>query len=164
MIFGSKDFYICSVENKDIEEVLEVYNSNVHFLINHLNIDKVSVEWINHEIESMREIGYLSCKIVDRSTLKIIGILDFKVDEEIYLSLLMIHNDFKGKGFGKIIFQLFEEYVKSLNSKSIRIDVVTNYDNAVLKFWINNGFNKFDEVELNWTGKILPALTMKKFL
>lgn len=31
MVFLSKDFYVNLIENKDIEEVLEVYNSNDHF-------------------------------------------------------------------------------------------------------------------------------------
>ena len=74
----------------------------------------------------------------------------------------MIHNDFRGKGFGKLIFQGFEEYVKSLKSKCI--DVVTNYDHSVLDFWIKNGFIKFKDIELNWAGKRLPAVTMKKNL
>lgn len=97
----------------------------------------------------MKEIGFYSCKIVEISSEKIMGVIDFKVGEETYLSLLMIHNDFKSKGFGKLILQAFEEYVKSLKSKCIRIDVVTNYENSALDFWIKNGFIKFKNVELN---------------
>lgn len=164
MVFQSKDFYAKLVENKDIKEVLEVYNSNAHFLINHMDRNKVTSEWILQEFENMRDIGFHSYKFVEIRTGKIIGIVDFKVDDETYLSLLMIHSDFQGKGFGKLIFQEIEEYAKSLKSKCIRIDVVTNYDNSVLNFWVNNGFVKFKDVELNWTGKVLPAVTMKKFL
>ena len=112
----------------------------------------------------MKEVGFYCCKIVELSSGKIIGIMDFKIAEETYLSLLMIHNDYKSKGFGKLIFQALQEYVKSLISKCIRIDVVANYDNSVLDFWTRNGFIKFKDVELNWTGKTLPATTMKKRL
>jgi len=63
---------------------------------------------------------------------------------------------------GKQIFRAFEEYAKSLKSKCIRIDVVTNYDNSVFDFWVRNGFVKFKHVELNWTGKTLPAIIMKR--
>jgi GNAT superfamily N-acetyltransferase len=164
MIFQSKSFYVDLVENKDIKEVLEVYNSNERFLINHMDRNKVTSEWIFQELEGMRDVGFYSCKIVEISTGKIIGIVDFKVDDETYLSLLMMHNAFQGKGLGKLILNDFEEYTKSFKSKCIRIDVVTNYDNSALNFWINNGFIKFKDVELNWTGKILPAVTMKKFL
>jgi GNAT superfamily N-acetyltransferase len=90
--------------------------------------------------------------------------MDFKVDKETYLSLLMIHHVFKGKGLGKLVFQSFEEYAGSQKSNCIRIDVVTGYSNSVLDFWIKNGFSSFKDVELNWTGKILPAVTMKKNL
>lgn len=164
MIFGSRDFYVDNIDNGDLEKVLEVYNSNDHFLLNHMNTSKVTSEWILEELTSMKKAGFYSCKIVQRNSGKNIGIMDFKVGEETYLSLLMIHNDFKGNGIGKIIFQDFEQYTKSLKSRCIRIDVVTNYDNSVLDFWIKNGFVKFKDVELNWTGKILPAVTMKKYL
>lgn len=164
MVFQSKDFYGDVIENKDLNEVREVYNSNDHFLMNHMDRNKVTSEWILQEIESVRDVGFQSCKIVEISTGRIIGIVDFKVDDETYLSLLMIHNDFQGKGFGKLVFQAFEQYTKSLKSKCIRIDVVTNYNKSVLNFWFNNGFIKFKDVELNWTGKILSAVTMKKFM
>ena len=164
MIFQSKGFYIDLVSNNDVKEVLEVYNSNENFLMHHMDMNKVTSKWIIEELESMRDIGFCSCKIVENCTGKTIGIIDFMIADETYLSLLMINSAFQGKGFGKLIFQGFEEYVKSLKSKCIKIDVVTNYDDSVLDFWINNGFIKFKDVELNWTGKVLTAVTMKKFL
>jgi len=164
MIFETKYFYVDLVNINDLNEVIDIYNSNKHFLVAHMDKEKITNQWLIEEIKSMKEIGFNSGKIVEKSTGKIIGVMDFKIDEESYLSLLMIHNDFKGKGFGKQIFQAFEEYVKSLKSKCIRIDVVTNYDSSVLDFWIKHGFIRFKDIELNWTGKKLPAVTMKKHL
>lgn len=164
MIFKSEIFYVDLVENKDLNEILEVYNSNRHFLINHLDKEKVTVKWVLGELESMKEVGFCSCKIVENSSGKIIGVMDFKVEEETYLSLLMVHNDYRCMGYGKLIFQAFEEYSKSLKSNCIRVDVVTSYDDSVLDFWIRNEFIKFKDTELNWAGKILPAITMKKTL
>lgn len=164
MFFESKGFYGDLIQNKDLNEVVNVYNSNKHFLINHMGKEEITNEWIIQELESMKELGFYSCKIVDKSSKKIIGIMDFKVGEETYLSLLMIHNDYKSKGLGKLIFQTFEKYANSLKSNCIRIDVVTNYDNFVLDFWIKSGFTKSKNVELNWNGKILPAVTMQKDL
>ncbi|WAG58010.1 hypothetical protein LL033_18610 [Clostridium estertheticum] len=60
------------------------------------------------------------------------------------------------------MYQALEEYAKEVKSKCMRIDVVTNYDNAVLNFWVKNGFDKIKDVELEWIGKILPAVIMKK--
>ena len=164
MIFETKSLYVDLVNYNDLNEIIEVYNSNKHFLVAHMDREKISNQWIMEEIESMKKIGFCSGKIVEKSSGKIIGVMDFKAGEESYLSLLMIHNDFKGKGYGKLIFQAFEEYVRSLESKCIRIDVVSNYDNSVLDFWIKNGFIKYNDIELNWTGKKLPAVTMKKNL
>lgn len=164
MIFESKNIYIARVEIKDLNDIVEVYNSNKYFLVNHMDTDKVTYEWVLEELETMTKIEFCSCKIVDKISGKIIGIIDFKIGEETYLSLLMLHNDYKNKGFGKLIYQAFEEYIKSLKSKNVRIDVVSNYSDSVLEFWIKNGFKKFKDIELNWTGKLLPAVIMKKIL
>lgn len=164
MIFETKNLYVGRVNHGDLNEVIEIFNSNKRFLATHMDKEKITNQWMIEEIESMKEIGFCSGKIVEKSSGRIIGVMDFKVGEESYLSLLMIHNDFKGKGFGKLIFQAFEEYAKSQKSKCIRIDVVTHYDSSVLDFWINNGFVKFNNIELNWAGKKLPAVIMKKNL
>jgi GNAT superfamily N-acetyltransferase len=164
MIFETEGFYIDLVVNEDINDVVEVYNSNRNFLQNHVGTDKVVKEWILDEIESMRKIDFYSCKVVEKSSGKLIGIIDFKIGEETYLSILMLHKDYKNKGIGKYVYQGLEEYAKSEKSKCMRIDVVTNYDDAVLDFWTRNGFVKFKNIELNWTGKILPAVIMKKNL
>ncbi|MCB2300075.1 GNAT family N-acetyltransferase [Clostridium tagluense] len=164
MIFQSKGFYIDLVQNKDLKDIVEVYNSNKYFLINHMDMDIIKYEWIVEELESMKKADFYSCKVVEKSSGKIIGIIDFKIGEETYLSLLLIHNDYKNKGFGRLIYKALEEYITSVKSKCIRIDVVINYDDSVLKFWVKNGFSKIKDIELNWTGKILPAIIMKKFL
>ncbi|WP_027624516.1 GNAT family N-acetyltransferase [Clostridium lundense] len=162
MIFQSEAFDVDLVENKDINEIVQVYNSNKNFLRNHIGSNKVTDEWMLEELESMKKLNFYSCKVVQKSSNRIIGIIDFKIGKETYLSLLMIHNDYKNKGCGKLIYQALEEYAKSLQSECIRIDVVTNYDENVLNFWIRNGFYKLKNVELNWSGKNLPAVIMKK--
>jgi len=164
MLFQTKDFYVEIIDNKDSNKIVEIYNSNKKFLLSHMNMENVTVQWVIEEIESMKKVGFYSCKIVEILSGKTIGIIDFKIGEETYLSLLMIHKDFKCRGYGKLILHAFEEYAKTLKSKFIRIDVVTNYDSSVLDFWIKNKFIRFEEVELNWAGKILSAVTMKKYL
>ncbi|WP_313165164.1 GNAT family N-acetyltransferase [Sedimentibacter sp.] len=164
MFFELKDFCIDLAESKDSDEIAEVYNSNKQFLKSHMNRERVTNEWILQELESMKEAGFYPCKIVETMSGKIIGIIDFKAGEEAYLSLLMIKDDLKGKGIGKLIFQSFEKYARSQKSKCIRIDVVTDYDNSVLDFWINNGFVKIEDIKLNWTEKTLPAVIMRKYL
>lgn len=164
MLFGSEGFCVDLVEIKDVDGIASVYNSNKRFLASHMDKEKVSKEWILQELQSMKKVGFNSCKIIETNSGRVIGVMDFKISRETYLSLLMIHNDHRGKGLGKLIYRSFEEYAKAQGSKCVRIDVVTGYDDSVLDFWTKNGFAKIRDVELNWTGKTLPAITMKKNL
>ena len=164
MVFESEEFYIDSIENHNIEDICKIYNSDPQFLLKHLGSQKVTREWVLGEITSARKSGFQLCIIIEKCSGNKIGILDFKTAEETYLSLLFIHNDFKGRGIGKKVFTNFEKYITSLNSKCIRIDVVQDYDDSVFNFWINNGFSEFQKAELDWSGNILSAITLKKHL
>lgn len=164
MIFESKDFLFDNADINDVEDIVKIYNSHPDFLIKHMDINEVKNEWILEELDTMKNIGFYSCKVIEKGTGKIVGLIDFKTGEVTYLSLLMIHNDYLNKGFGKVIYQAFEEYIKLEKSKCIRIDVVTDYDDRVLNFWTINGFDKIETIELNWSGKVLPAVIMKKSL
>lgn len=162
MYFETKRLYVDSVEKDKLVDILEIYNSNTNFLEVHMSKKSVDVNWIKEEIKTTEESGFHSCKIVLKETEKVIGIIDFSLKKECYLSLIMIHNNYKKMGYGKEIYLGFEKLIKSKKCKSIRIDVVTNYDNNVLEFWRLNGFDVIDNIELNWTGKVLPAVVMKK--
>lgn len=162
MIYQIKDYVMDLMLEEDLEEILNIYNSNVQFLLNHMDRDMVTIDWIHKEFREMIDIGFKSFKVVEKNTNRIIGIIDYKIDKETYLSLLMIHNDFKYRGIGKLIYKAFEEHCIAMKSSSIRIDVVNDYDSVVYDFWIKNGFSIFEEIEINWTGKVLPAVVMKK--
>lgn len=164
MIFKTKDFYVDLVEKEDLEDIVEVYNSNTIFLKSHLEIDKVTSKRLYNELEIMKQDDFHSYKIIKKDTNEIVGFIDFKIDNETYLSLLMLHNKYKNKDIGKSIYKILEKYVKSLKSYYIRIDVVTNYDNNVINFWRKNGFNSIKDIKLNWGDKILSAVIMKKKL
>lgn len=164
MVFESEDLYIDSIKQSDICAVVQLYNSNTYFLKNHMHTDEVTPQWVTNELGSMKNLGFSSCKALEKDTQKLVGIIDFKIDVESYLSLLMIHSDYANRGLGKQIYKTFEAYVKSKGSKRIRLDVVTGYSDKVLNFWIGNGFHKSDDISLNWNGVILPAVTMIKIL
>ncbi|WFD08876.1 GNAT family N-acetyltransferase [Tepidibacter hydrothermalis] len=164
MLFKSNWFRVDVVKNKDLNEIIEVYNSNENFLINHMDKEEITTEWMSRELKTMKEIGFLCCKITDMNSEKIVGVVDFKIDKETYLSLLMIHNDYKNNGLGRLIYNDLEKYTLSLKSNCIRIDVVTDYDDSVIEFWSKNGFVEFGDTILNWTGKDLKAVVMKKNL
>lgn len=162
MIFETEKYRVELACCEDVFEIVEVYNSNKKFLINHIGKDKIDSTWIIKELEDMKKIKFSSCKIIEKESNKIIGVLDFKIEKETYLSILILESDYKSKGIGKLIYEALEKYAKLLQSKTMRIDVVTNYDVNVLQFWSSNGFTKFKDIKLSWGGKELPAIIMKK--
>ncbi|WP_432663821.1 GNAT family N-acetyltransferase [Wukongibacter baidiensis] len=162
MVFQTLNTYIDYIEDGDLQRITEVYNSNKRFLEAHIGKDYVDAKWVKNEIEEMKSIEFKSCKILSKDKNKIIGFLDFKVKETSYLSLLMLHSDFKGKEFGKEVYEGLEVYMRDNSSEAIRIDVVTGYNEKVTKFWLAQGFKIVDEIKLNWGDKELPAVVMKK--
>jgi len=163
MIVSDYKYCFDVVNESDFESILQVYNSNSEYLESHIGRTTVDEDWLKFEIDSMKEAGFISCKIVELKSDKIIGYIDYKLSKEAYLSILIIHNDLKGHGVGTNIYQLFEKYIAK-DSEAIRIDVVTNYNGPALEFWIRNEFEATEEIELSWGDMTLPAVTMKKAL
>ncbi len=164
MIFEADAFYIDVVEATDLNAVLEVYHSNKDFLLHHMGRDTVTYEWLQNEYNAMKTSDFCPCKVVEKGSGSIIGIADFRIGCETYLSLLMLHSDYQHRGLGKHFYQAIEEYARSHSGACIRIDVATDYDNSVFQFWSSRGFSKVQYVTLNWTGKRFPAVMMKKIL
>ena len=149
------------VELNDIHKVVEIYNSNVSFLMAHMGISNISKEFVSNEINEMKSVGFISSVIKDNKG-EIIGVCDFKIQEEAYLSLLMIHSKFKGNGLGKDIYNHLERVFKSKNVKRVRIDVVYDYEENVLGFWEKQGFVSKEKVELECNGHKYNATKMYK--
>ena len=164
MLFESENVYVQEVQPIDVQDIVSLYHSNQEFIRHHLGTDHITSEWVENEWESMKQSGFLSCKALEKKSGNIIGIIDFKVEEEAYLSLLMIHGEAQNQGIGKQIYDAFEEYAKLAHSKSIRLDVITKYSDNVVKFWSKRGFIKDRDIGLNWSGVTLPAIVMKKMI
>jgi GNAT superfamily N-acetyltransferase len=167
ILFEADKLYVEPVkieDIEDIEDIASVYNSNLHFLEKHIGVTKVETQWVYEELISMKEMEFCSCKIVEQGTGKIRGFIDYRLEKETYLSLIMLHSDAKGKGYGRLILQEFETYIKMLGSNCIRIDVVTDYDGSIMEYWRKRGFLPLEQLELNWSGRTLPAVKMLKQL
>ena len=162
MIFEIKEYCVEEISQSDINDIVEIYNSNQKFLENHLKRRRVTNEWYEKELKDMKDVVFKSCKIVDKKTRKIIGLLDFKIEKESYLSILMIHDTYKKQGVGRLIYKKFEEYLLSKGVCSIRIDVVINYDKDVIMFWSKLGYVENRNIELDWCGNKLSAIVIKK--
>lgn len=141
-----------------------MYNSNPEFLMRHTGRDRVTHPWIRNELAAMKGAGFVSGKIVEKLSRDIVGVIDFQVAKESYLSLLMLHAQAKNRGYGRQLYEAFEFYACRHQSTQIRLDVVTDYNDAVLRFWSKSGFHRYKDIELDWAGVVLPAVVMKKDL
>ena len=144
--------------------MVDIYNSNPAFLRHHLGMEAVDVSFISKEMISMNEIGFSSCAIVEETSGDIIGTLDFKYDDECYLSLLMLGAEYQKRGVGPEIYNFFEILAQENGSSSIRIDVVNDYPDNVVVFWEKLGFEQCEPVQLNWGNKVSSAIVMRKQL
>lgn len=165
MLFETNEYYVDYVDiQKDLKELKDIYNSNIEFLINHINRSEIDDIWLINEITKMNNSNFKCCKIFSKNKNHIIGLVDFRKDKTCYLSLLMLHKNYKSKGLGKKIYNSIETYLKFQNCSCIRIDVVYNYNKNIMKFWTNRGFKKVKNVELNWAEKKLSAICMIKYI
>ena len=58
-------YYFRKVTKIDIARIVEVYNSNKKFLVNHLGDESIDASFINNELAEMERINFLSYVIID---------------------------------------------------------------------------------------------------
>ena len=168
-MFQAGVFQIVKANDIDLAEIQGIYNSNKVFLLNHTGAsagaaDEVDNAWCLKDYCDMLNNGFTRCKIVEAEGNPAIGFLDFKIAEEAYLSLLILRKSRQGRGIGKEVYLGFEEYVRDLNCKRVRVDVVNNYEGSSLGFWLKNGFVLEKNVLLSWGEYRFPAKKMMKEL
>ncbi len=155
-------YVIRDVKDADIDMIVTIYNSNRKFLVNHLGMDAVDNRFIREEMLEMTANHFLSCVIVNELSNEIIGVLDYKPDSTVYLSLLMIHSNHHNKKIGQIVYNQFEKKMCKLGKSTVRIDVVNDYPDNVVLFWKKQGFIQQNEVNINWRNKKSKAVVMLK--
>ncbi|MGL4449849.1 MAG: hypothetical protein ACRCTZ_01490 [Sarcina sp.] len=97
------DYTFEEITKNDTNDVVEIYNSNIDFLENHLGVRSISKEFIANEVKEMQSVVFES-KVIKDNKGNVIGLCDFKLDEECYLSLLMIKAKEKRSGLGTVIY------------------------------------------------------------
>jgi len=157
-----KNYLIRTIQANDYEQVAKVYNSNQQFLLNHLGVECIGEDFIAEEVSTMNKVGFSSCVIVNGKNQAVQGVLDYKTDKEVYLSLLMLSAELHGKGIGRDIYSYFESKMLQSGSTSIRIDVVNDYPGNVVPFWKSLGFLEYETVTLDWGNKKSNAVVMRK--
>ncbi len=148
---------------KDMNEIVRIYNSNPIFLWNHLGVEAVTGDFIINEMTQMKETGF-DTLLIKNNRNEVIGFCDIKMNEETYLSLIMLDHTFHGMGHGKeVLFQL-ESMLIERHTKQIRIDVVDDYKENVVGFWKKQGYEEVETVKLQWNGYDSNAIKMYKTL
>lgn len=155
------NYKIDILTTNDVDKILDIYNSNISFLENHMGITTVSKEFIVEEIEKMKNIGFNSL-VIRNSEGNIVGICDFKMEDEVYLSLLMIDAKQKRNGLGSRIYNELEQIFKAEDANRVRIDVVYDYEDNVVGFWEKQGFTHCEKIQLEWNGYKSKAIKMCK--
>lgn len=162
---GKCDMYeMREAAESDINVIVRIYNSNTKFLINHLGVEAVDDKFIFNEMQEMKAMSFLPCVIIDLSTNVVIGIIDYKPDNTVYLSLMMIDSEYQKCGVGMSVYNQFEKNMYQLGKSSIRIDVVNDYIGNVVEFWKKQGFISKEEIKLSWGKKQSTAVVMIKSL
>ena len=146
----------------DIKKALEIYNSNAHFLKNHHGTSMVTVDFLRNELKEMKEHGFTSNFVMlDEEPVAIIDYMQRK-DGFVYLSMLMLEASKQSSGLGRRIYAFFENLVAKAGGKTIRIDVVDDYEGNVLPFWEKMGFVKIRYDRLTWGEKESGVCVMEK--
>lgn len=92
----SEKYILKTATLNDVREITYIYNSNKTFLEHHLGVPMVSNKFILCEIKEMSENGFLSRLIIDKQTEDVVGLCDYKIEDCVYLSLLMLNGKLKG--------------------------------------------------------------------
>ena len=155
-------FYIRNAEQTDIDQIVDIYNSNSSFLLNHIGKSQIDALFIQNEFTTMRQMGFRSCVILQQENDSVVGVIDYKPGDCVYLSLLMLNSEFQGNGNGRICYQLFEKCMLQSGTQKIRIDVVNDYPGNVVPFWEKQNFMVDSFTKLIWGEKCSDAVVMTK--
>lgn len=138
-----------SINNKDMEEILDTWESSVR--ATHDFLSKEDIISIKPQvIEGAKYVSKLLCVRDKNGIIKaFMGIHDFKIE------MLFVSNESRGNGVGK---RLVEYAIKELNVNYV--DVNEQNPQAV-GFYKHMGFKVFKKSELDEQGNPFPILNMK---
>lgn len=138
-----------NISNKDIDEILDTWESSVRATHNFLSEDDI-ISIKPHVIEGAKYVSKLLCVRDEKDMIKaFMGIHDFKIE------MLFVSNESRGKGIGK---KLVEYAIEVLNVNYV--DVNEQNPQAV-GFYEHMGFQVFKKSEFDEQGNPFPILHMK---
>lgn len=159
----SNEYNVKKIIEKDIESVLDLYNSNPNYFkcfppmpsVESIKLDMSTLP-PGCDMHNKYYLGYWSVK-------ELVGVLDiilaYPDDKTIFIGLFMIDKRFQGSGRGsKIITELIEFF--KLDYKFIQLAFMKD-NKAAQAFWEKNGFIKTgNEVDLEHGIAVKMKLTL----
>ena len=138
-----------TINNKDMEEILDTWESSVRATHNFLSEEDImSIK--PHVVEGAKYVSKLLCVRDNQEVIKaFMGIHDSKIE------MLFVSNDSRGNGIGK---KLVEHAIEVLNVNYV--DVNEQNPQAV-GFYEHMGFQVFKKSEFDEQGNPFPILHMK---
>ena len=138
-----------NIKNKDIDEILDTWESSVRATHNFLSEDDI-ISIKPQVIEGVKYVSKLLCVRDKKDMIKaFMGIHDFKIE------MLFVSNESRGKGIGK---KLVEHAIEVLNVSYV--DVNEQNPQAV-GFYKHIGFQIFKKSKFDEQGNPFPILHMK---
>lgn len=137
------------INNKDMEEILNTWESSVRATHNFLSEeDIISIK--PQVIEGAKYVSKLLCVRDKKDMIKaFMGIHDFKIE------MLFVSNDSRGNGIGK---KLVEYAIEVLNANYVDVN---GQNPQALGFYKHMGFKVFKKSEFDEQGNPFPILHMK---
>lgn len=161
---GMGPFRFRPPQPEELRAILDIYNADPRFLLHHLGVEGISDTFLVREAATMDSLGFSSCVITEGESREILGVLDYRPGEEVYLSLLLLRPDLRGMGLGREIYTCFEAGMARIGAVSVRLDVVNGYEGHPVPFWLRLGFSEGEDIQLKWGEKRSPAVVMRKYL
>lgn len=138
-----------SISNKDMEEILDTWESSVRATHDFLSEeDIISIK--PQVIEGAKYVSKLLCVRDNNGIIKaFMGIHDFKIE------MLFVSNESRGHGVGK---RLVEYVIEVLNVNYVDVN---EQNQQALGFYEHMGFKVFKKSEFDEQGNPFPILHMK---
>jgi len=137
------------INNKDMEEILDTWESSVRATHNFLSEDDI-ISIKPQVVEGVKYVSKLLCVRDEKDVIQaFMGIHDFKIE------MLFVSSESRGNGIGK---KLVEYAIEVLNANYVDVN---EQNPQALGFYEHMGFKVFKKSALDEQGNPFPILHMK---
>ncbi len=157
-----ENFILYDVSDINIDNVMQIFNSNEEFLLGNLDRPLIDRNFVINEICNMSNLGFITYILTDLNG-KEIGMCEYKIGYDVYISLLIVNKDFQNRGIGSQIYKLLESKFKSQGVQKISLEILEDGDRSK-DFWTKLGFVLDEKTILEWDDKKIKAFRMIKDL